>query len=311
MTLLQELWVTHSETLGYSPPFRPDRSVWKGHTDANIGEIKSGSHSWNSFGEFGTFLPLPSKMLSKPSSVFRFSRFSPALGIYFQPLSFLAFKRALLLYIELQMSKGCVQAVQPPWCLQTQQAQYRFVSFCKQRIGLFSLKLRRYDLVLLWTLALQNHQHQRGLGCTCTQACPGVRACPLPKVFGTGWLNTTEKRENTAEIRGVFQTGKDKQQHVSLQLLSQPGTVNSTGRRVLAWLLQPPLSCSYPVGSGMRIPAVLLCLGLLTVPSRSQNSPTEQVSRRQHAESEGEILGAGNLISEDLTEGLSTTLLSY
>jgi len=61
----------------------------------------------------------------------------------------------------------------------------------------------------------------------------------------------------------------------------------------------------------MQTPVVLLFLGLLTVPSRSQNSATEQVSRQQHTESEGEILGAGSLILENLTEGLSTTLLSY
>lgn len=31
----------------------------------------------------------------------------------------------------------------------------------------------------------------------------------------------------------------------------------------------------------MQIPAVLLLLGLLTIPSKSQNSPAGQVSRRQ------------------------------
>lgn len=61
----------------------------------------------------------------------------------------------------------------------------------------------------------------------------------------------------------------------------------------------------------MRIPVVLLFLGLLTVPSRSQNSASEQVSRRKYAESEGETLGKGNLNLENLTEGLSTTILNY
>lgn len=61
----------------------------------------------------------------------------------------------------------------------------------------------------------------------------------------------------------------------------------------------------------MQIPVVLLFLGLLTVPSRSQNSATEQVSRRQRAEREGEILGVGNLILEHPMQGLGTALLSY
>ncbi|KFO93171.1 Pigment epithelium-derived factor [Buceros rhinoceros silvestris] len=38
----------------------------------------------------------------------------------------------------------------------------------------------------------------------------------------------------------------------------------------------------------MRIPAVLLCLGLLTVPSRSQNSPTEQNSATAEGANAGE-----------------------
>lgn len=120
-----------------------------------------------------------------------------------------------------------------------------------------------------------------------------------------------EKEENSAKIRCVFHLGKDKQPHVSLQFLSQPGTANSSGRDVFAQLLKLPLSCSYFVGSGMQIPVVLLFLGLLTVPSRSQNSAAAQVSSRQHAEHEGEILGAGNLIFKNPTEGLSTPLLSY
>lgn len=61
----------------------------------------------------------------------------------------------------------------------------------------------------------------------------------------------------------------------------------------------------------MRIPVVLLFLGLLTVPSRSQNSASEQVSRRKYTESEGETLGKCNLNLENLTEGLSTTILNY
>lgn len=61
----------------------------------------------------------------------------------------------------------------------------------------------------------------------------------------------------------------------------------------------------------MQIPVVLLFLGLLTVPSRTQNSATEQVSGRQCAESKGERCGAGNITLEILTEGLSTTLLNY
>lgn len=109
----------------------------------------------------------------------------------------------------------------------------------------------------------------------------------------------------------VFHDWKDKQQHLSLQLLSQPGTVNSCGKDVFTWLLKLSLSYSNSVGPGMQIPVVLLFLGLLTVPSRTQNSATEQVSRRQDAESEGERCGAGNLILEILTEGLSTTLLNY
>lgn len=59
----------------------------------------------------------------------------------------------------------------------------------------------------------------------------------------------------------------------------------------------------------MQIPVVLLFLGLLTVPSRTQNSATEQVSRKQYTESER--CGAVNLILEILTEGLSTILLNY
>lgn len=80
---------------------------------------------------------------------------------------------------------------------------------------------------------------------------------------------------------------------------------------VFVWLLKLFLLCSYSVGSSMQIPVVLLFLGLLTVPGRSQNSATAQVSRRQHKESEEEILGAGNSILENLRAGLSTTLPSY
>lgn len=120
-----------------------------------------------------------------------------------------------------------------------------------------------------------------------------------------------EKKKTQLRSGVCFTIGKDKQQHMSLQFLLQPGTANSSGRDVFARLLKLPLSCSYSVGSGMQIPVVLLFLGLLTVPSSSQNSATEQVSRRQHAQTEGEILGAGNLILENLTGGLSTTLLSY
>lgn len=76
-------------------------------------------------------------------------------------------------------------------------------------------------------------------------------------------------------------------------------------------MLKLSLSYFYSVGPGMQIPVVLLLLGLFTVPSRTQNSATEQVSRRQYAESEGERCGAGNLILEILTEGLSSTLLNY
>lgn len=59
----------------------------------------------------------------------------------------------------------------------------------------------------------------------------------------------------------------------------------------------------------MQISLVLLFLGLLSVPSRTQNSANDQVSRRQCTESER--CGAGNLILEILTKGLSTTLLNY
>lgn len=52
----------------------------------------------------------------------------------------------------------------------------------------------------------------------------------------------------------------------------------------------------------MQIPVVLLFLGLLTVPSRTQNSATEQVSGRQCAESKGERCGAGNITLEILTK---------
>lgn len=69
---------------------------------------------------------------------------------------------------------------------------YRFVSFYKQRTRFFSPKLRRYDLVLLWTLALQNCQH--GLGCTHLPLCPGSpgRAC-LPAPEGV-WGRLAESR---------------------------------------------------------------------------------------------------------------------
>ena len=170
--------------------------------------------------------------------------------------------------------------------------------------------------MIFWTLALSNGQHQCGLGHTHLLLCSGTpRYVCLPnfKAIGARLAEyfKLEKKKTQLRSGACFTVGKDKQQHVSLQFLSQPGTANSSGRDVFAWLLKLPLSCSYSAGSGMQIPVVLLFLGLLTVPSRSQNSATEQVSRRQHAESEGEIRGAGNLILENLTEGLSTTLLSY
>lgn len=170
--------------------------------------------------------------------------------------------------------------------------------------------------MLFWTLALSNCQHQCGLGHTHLLLRSGTprHVCSLrSEVIGARLAEYFKLEKKKTKLRsGVcFTVGKDKQQHVSLQFLSQPGTANSSGRDVFAQLLKLPVSCSYSVGSGMRIPLVLLFLGLLTVPSRSQNSATEQVSRRQHAESEGELLGACNLILENLTEGLSTTLLSY
>lgn len=124
----------------------------------------------------------------------------------------------------------------------------------------------------------------------------------------SGWILPT-REGNLAQIRCVFHNWKDKQQHLSLQLLSQPGTVNSFSRDVFTWLLKLSLSYSYSVGPSMQIPLVLLFLGLLSVPSRTQNSANDQVSRRQCTESER--CGAGNLILEILTKGLSTTLLNY
>lgn len=169
--------------------------------------------------------------------------------------------------------------------------------------------------MLFWTLALSNCQHQCGLGHTHLLLRSGTprHAClPDFKVIGARLAECFRLKKKSWLRSGVcFTTGKDKQQHVSLWFLSQPGTADSSGRDVFAWLLKLPLSCSYSVGSGMQIPVVLLFLGLLTVPSRSQNSATEQVSRRQCAESEGEILGAGNLVLKNLTEGLSATVLSY
>lgn len=106
---------------------------------------------------------------------------------------------------------------------------------------------------------------------------------PNFKVTGARLAEYSKLDKKKTQLRpGVcFTTGKDKQQHMSLQFLSQPGTTNGSGRDVFARLLKLPLSCSYSVGASMQIPVVLLFLGLLTVPSRSQNSATEQVSRRQ------------------------------
>lgn len=146
--------------------------------------------------------------------------------------------------------------------------------------------------------------------CFCAQAHPHRVLAQFSSHWGqSGWIFPT-REGNLAQIRCVFHNWKDKQQHLSLQLLSQPRTVNSCGRDIFSWLLNLSLSCSYSVGPGMQIPVVLLFLGLLTVPSRTQNSATEQVSRRQYAESEGQRCGAGNLILEIITEGLSTTLLN-
>uniref|UniRef100_A0A8B9R4G3 Serpin domain-containing protein n=1 Tax=Anas platyrhynchos TaxID=8839 RepID=A0A8B9R4G3_ANAPL len=74
---------------------------------------------------------------------------------------------------------------------------------------------------------------------------------------------------------------------MSLQCLSQPGTATSSSRDVFFSVAQP--SCSYSVGSGMQIPVVLLFLGLLTVPSRSQNSATGQNSATTDGANAGEV----------------------
>lgn len=147
--------------------------------------------------------------------------------------------------------------------------------------------------------------------CFCAQAHPDVRL-PNFKVIEAS-LAEYFKLEKKTQLRSdvCFTTGKHKQQHMSLQFLSQPGAANSSGGVVYLLGGSNCLSCSYSVGSGMQIPVVLLFLGILTVPSRSQNSASEQVSRKKHAESRGETLGAGNLNLENLTEGLSTTILNY
>lgn len=164
------------------------------------------------------------------------------------------------------------------------------------------------------TMALSSCQHQCGLGHTHLLLCSDTpRHVCLPNFEVTGarlaeYLEQAREEENPATVRCVLHNQEEQAAACHCSACHNQVQQPAAAEIYFSQLLKP--SCSYSVGSGMQIPVVLLFLGLLTVPSRSQNSATGQVSRRQQQRMRA-ILGAGNLILESLTKGLNATRLSY